>query len=58
VVGFSGQLSLGQSAFMGLGAYASVILVADHGWSLLATLPAAAFVCLAVGLSSAYPPRA
>src|SRR5687768_13493388 len=39
VVGFSGQLSLGQSAFVGLGAYTTVVLVADHDWSLLATLP-------------------
>ena len=55
VVGFSGQLSLGQSAFVGLGAYTTVILVADHGWSLLATLPVAAAVCLAVGLVIGVP---
>ena len=55
VVGFSGQLSLGQSAFVGLGAYTSVILVADHGWGLLPTLPAAAGVCLAVGLLIGVP---
>ena len=39
VIGFSGQLSLGQSAFVGLGAYTTVILVADHGWSFFAALP-------------------
>src|SRR3712207_635390 len=32
VTGRSGQLSLGQSAFVGLGAYTTVILVADHDW--------------------------
>ena len=42
VIGYSGQLSLGQSAFVGLGAYTSVILVADHGWSYFAALPVAA----------------
>jgi branched-chain amino acid transport system permease protein len=55
VVGFSGQLSLGQSAFVGLGAYTAVILVADHGWSILATLPAAVAVCLGVGLVIGVP---
>ena len=35
VIGYSGQLSLGQSAFIGLGAYTTVILVADHHWSCL-----------------------
>jgi branched-chain amino acid transport system permease protein len=55
VVGFSGQLSLGQSAFVGLGAYTTVILVADHGWSLLATLPVSALVSLVVGLAIGVP---
>ena len=36
VIGYSGQLSLGQSAFVGLGAYTTVILVADHDWSYFA----------------------
>jgi len=55
VIGFSGQLSLGQSAFVGLGAYTTVILVADHGWSLLATLPVSAGVCFVVGLLIGLP---
>lgn len=55
VVGFSGQLSLGQSAFVGLGAYTTVILVADHDWSVFATLPVAAAVCLVVGLLVGLP---
>ena len=33
VIGYSGQLSLGHSAFVGLGAYTTIILVSDHGWS-------------------------
>jgi len=55
VVGCSGQLSLGQSAFVGLGAYTTVILVADHGWSWFAALPVAVAVCLAVGLVIGWP---
>jgi branched-chain amino acid transport system permease protein len=41
LVGFSGQVSIGHGAFMGIGAYTTAILVADHGWSWpLATLAA------------------
>ena len=55
VIGFSGQLSLGQSAFVGLGAYTTVILVADHQWSYFATVPVAAAICLVVGLLIGIP---
>ncbi len=33
LTGFSGQISLGQGAFMAIGGYASAILVATVGWS-------------------------
>src|SRR5262245_43697355 len=39
VTGYSGQISIGHSAFFGIGAYTTMILVADHGWPFLATLP-------------------
>ena len=55
VIGWSGQLSLGQSAFIGLGAYTTVILVADHHWSYYATLPASAAVCFVGGLIIGIP---
>jgi branched-chain amino acid transport system permease protein len=55
VIGYSGQLSLGNSAFVGLGAYTTVILVADHGWSYFATLPVSAALCFAVGLIIGVP---
>jgi branched-chain amino acid transport system permease protein len=55
VIGYSGQLSLGQSAFVGLGAYTTVILVADHDWSYVATLPVSAAVCFAAGLVVGVP---
>lgn len=50
VTGYTGQLHLGQSAFIGLGAYTTVILVTDHGWTQLAAIPVACAVCLVAGL--------
>ncbi len=55
VIGYSGQLSLGQSAFVGLGAYTTIILVADHGWSYFATIPVSAALCFVVGLVVGLP---
>jgi branched-chain amino acid transport system permease protein len=55
VIGYSGQLSLGHSAFVGLGAYTTLILVADHGWSYFATLPVSAGVCFIVGIVVGLP---
>jgi branched-chain amino acid transport system permease protein len=55
VIGYSGQLSLGHSAFVGTGAYTTMILVADHGWPYLATLPVSAALCFAIGLIIGVP---
>ncbi len=55
MIGYSGQLSLGQSAFVGLGAYTTIILVADHGWSYFATLPVSVALCFVVGLIVGLP---
>ena len=55
VIGYSGQLSLGQSAFVGLGAYTTIILVADHHWSYFATIPVSAGICFVVGLIVGLP---
>lgn len=49
LIGYCGQISLGQSAFVGLGGYTAVILVADHGWPYLATVPVAFVVCALAG---------
>jgi branched-chain amino acid transport system permease protein len=54
-IGYSGQLSLGQSAFVGLGAYTTMVLVADHGWSYFAALPVVATLCFGVGLLIGLP---
>jgi branched-chain amino acid transport system permease protein len=55
VTGFSGQISLGHSAFMGTGAYTTAILVADHDWSFFATIPVAALICFVVGVLIGIP---
>jgi branched-chain amino acid transport system permease protein len=55
VVGYSGQLSLGHSAFVGLGAYTTIILVSDHNWSYFTTVPVAAALCFVVGLIVGVP---
>ena len=55
VTGFSGQVSLGHSAFMGVGAYTTAILVADHSWSYFTTIPVAALLCFAVGVLVGIP---
>lgn len=54
-VGFAGQISLGHAAFVGVGAYTCVILSADHGWPLLATVPAAGAVAFVVGFAIGVP---
>jgi branched-chain amino acid transport system permease protein len=49
LMGYCGQISLAHSAFVGLGGYTTVILVADHDWPYLATIPVSIVICLAVG---------
>jgi branched-chain amino acid transport system permease protein len=55
VTGYCGQISIGHSAFVGIGAYTTVILVSVHGWSYLATIPVAAFFCLIAGVLVGIP---
>lgn len=38
LIGYAGQISLGHAGFLGLGAYASAILTANHGWPPLAAM--------------------
>ena len=49
LTGHCGQISLGHSAFVGLGGYTTIILVADHGWPYLATIPVSIVFCLIAG---------
>jgi len=55
ISGFTGYTSFGHVIFYGIGAYTCAILVADHGWHWLPTLPVAAGVAAAVGVAIGYP---
>jgi branched-chain amino acid transport system permease protein len=55
VVGFTGQLALGQSFFVGTGAYLAAWLVADHGWPYLLTLVVIVPACFALGMIFGLP---
>ncbi len=54
IIGYSGLISLGHGAFMGIGAFLSVILVEDYGFKLWQTLfviiPVAFVIGLIVGI--------
>lgn len=54
-LGYAGQISLAQGAFVGIGAYATAILATHHGWPFGATLVLGAAVCFAVGWLLGYP---
>jgi branched-chain amino acid transport system permease protein len=53
-VGYAGQMSLGQAAFFGIGAYHAAILM-KLGWSFFAVLPVAALACFLLGLALGFP---
>jgi branched-chain amino acid transport system permease protein len=55
LIGFTGQISIGHSAFFGIGAYTLAILVADHGWTPGWTYPVAALLCFVVGVLVGVP---
>jgi branched-chain amino acid transport system permease protein len=55
VTGYSGQVSLGHSAFFGIGAYTTAVLMADSSWSWYLTLPAAAVIGGVVGFLVGLP---
>ncbi|MEN3272045.1 MAG: branched-chain amino acid transport system permease protein [Actinomycetota bacterium] len=55
LIGFTGQISIGHSAFFGVGAYTTAILVKDHGWSPGWTFPVAAALCFVVGVLVGIP---
>ncbi|MFI5430181.1 branched-chain amino acid ABC transporter permease [Aeromicrobium sp. UC242_57] len=53
--GYIGLLSVGHSAFFGLGAYTTGVLVVKYEWDPLATIPAALLLCFVVGLLVGLP---
>ncbi|UCD78414.1 MAG: branched-chain amino acid ABC transporter permease [Desulfobacterales bacterium] len=55
LTGFTGQISLGQAAFMGVGAYACSILIGQAGLPFILSLPAAGAVAAMVGMVFGIP---
>jgi branched-chain amino acid transport system permease protein len=55
LTGFNGQISVGHGAFFGVGAYTSVILVADHGWPHYGTLVIAMALTFVLGVLIGLP---
>jgi len=53
-VGYAGQISLGQAAFFGIGAYITALLMTG-GLSFWLILPLAAAACFAIGLLLGFP---
>jgi branched-chain amino acid transport system permease protein len=53
-VGYAGQMSLGQAAFFGIGAYIAAIAL-KAGIPFLVVLPIAAVACFAIGLALGFP---
>jgi branched-chain amino acid transport system permease protein len=53
VLGYTGQLNLGQSAFFAIGAYVSTILIKDYGWNFWVAGLAAVAAAGALGLALA-----
>lgn len=55
VGGFGGQFSLGHSIFVGVGSYATAVILTTLGWPLLPTMFVAAAMSAIIGLLLAYP---
>ena len=55
LTGYNGQISLGHSFFFAMGAYASAILMQDHGWPYLTTLPVAFALTFVLGFLFGLP---
>ena len=53
-LGYAGQVSLAQGAFVGIGAYSAAIMT-TQGWPLIAALAVAIVLCFAVGWLLGYP---
>jgi branched-chain amino acid transport system permease protein len=53
-LGYAGQISLAQGAFVGIGAYAAALLT-TQGWPLVAALALTVVLCFAVGWLLGYP---
>jgi branched-chain amino acid transport system permease protein len=55
LTGYNGQISIGHGAFYGVGAYTTAILMSDHGWRWLPTLPVVVVLLAVVGALAGFP---
>lgn len=55
LIGFTGQISLGHSFFVGTGAYITGVLMVDYDWSFLATLVVVIPVTFVLGMIVGIP---
>src|SRR5947207_15362351 len=55
IVGYAGQMSIGQAAFYGIGAYIAGILMTKMGVPFWLVLPVAAVACFVIGLALGFP---
>src|SRR6266571_1218326 len=55
IVGYAGQMSIGQAAFYGIGAYVAGLLMTKMGISFWIVLPLAALACFVIGLALGFP---
>lgn len=55
ILGYAGQISLAQGAFMGTGGYTVAILVSQHGWPMLAALAMGGLLGFGLGLAVGIP---
>ncbi len=53
--GYTGMISVGHSAFFGLGAYTTGVLVVKYGWQPETTIPVAFVICFVAGLIVGLP---
>src|SRR6266511_5446229 len=54
IVGYAGQMSIGQAAFLGIGAYIGAILM-KAGIDFWFVLPVAVIACFVIGLALGFP---
>ncbi len=55
LTGYNGQISVGHGAFYGVGAYATALIINDHGVSFVVAIVISAVVCFAVGVAVGLP---
>ncbi len=55
VTGYTGMLSIGHSAFFGIGAYTTGILVSERNWNPLTTFAVSLVICFVFGLIVGLP---